>query len=405
MTTPQVPPGGYNCEQVWPLLFEFLDDGLDEARRERIEAHLRFCLHCRTAVELQQRVRELATSASVAVLSDDRRSRLLARFAEIDTLELPGTFPVPESEQERVKRLSKFSTRKREPAIVDNASITDDDAVEARRAMGFPGGEAILGAIPEAAVLSVAPSTNGVAGSVVSAQTPPISEAIEKVQHAKILKSRVMWLYASGIAAVLIMGILLAQFGPVAQPTRPQGGSLANAPYVTQILALNMTNYQKIPDSDVKTVERMLAKDPSASWHPILLPAFPTGVATYTGAQVWMAGSKPVACATLTINDSRMPGYHAAIMESPMKPNEAISGGEMLSALPVDDPNYNGMFKMASKGNRHVVMWTKTMDGQSLLYSLLVEGETTEKDMGEMALSTELEIEQRSREQSGAVPG
>ena len=63
---------------------------------------------------------------------------------------------------------------------------------------------------------------------------------------------------------------------------------------------------------------------------------------------------------------------------------------EMLKALPVDDPAYKGMFQMASQADRHVVVWQHTIQGQMLLYTLLVQGQVSEKDMSDMALSTML---------------
>lgn len=372
MTTPQVPPGGYNCEQVWQLLFEYLDGGLDDLKRDRVEAHLRLCFHCSSAAELSDKVHwlvgEWAWEESPAGFGE--RLAVLLRDDETPEVDdLPGTFPPPEDETERVKRLSRFSTRKREHPP-SNADVSDDEASQARGEMGFP----LLAGPPEPIIV---PST----------LTDPATIPAVKT------KANVTTFYVAGIGATIILAILmilLARPIPGARDGNQQG-------YIETLLASDVPPGLMLPNGSVGSAEQALAQDPAVTW-PIVLPEFDDTYASYRSVAVIDAGGYPVATARFEL-DSRM----CSINLSEWGTGNAPPGEKTLQLLEVEG-KYR--FRVARDTNRTLVLWTEQIRSKTVLYALLIAGgNLDDKTIEEVAMETRLEVLHRINTQTGTLPG
>ncbi|MEO7993779.1 MAG: hypothetical protein ABI743_05210, partial [bacterium] len=188
----------FQCDDVWPLLFEYLDDGLDADCRGHIDAHVSRCTDCQGVIASRREVAARMVAAG-EVSAPSRFTTGLAGLLAADDLarELPGTFPEGESEAERIKRLSRFSTRKESRVVMTNDAINDNEAFAARTQMGRA---------PRPAI-AYEPSLNG--------HTPQMP--VERIDHtlgaAKVVRTRITWLYGAGIAASLVLVALVLIFG------------------------------------------------------------------------------------------------------------------------------------------------------------------------------------------------
>ena len=71
------------CEEVLRVLFDYLDDELEDGSRQRVESHLERCRSCFSRAEFEQRLKghaaELASEPVPPALEDRIRS-LIAGF-------------------------------------------------------------------------------------------------------------------------------------------------------------------------------------------------------------------------------------------------------------------------------------------------------------------------------------
>jgi len=383
MTTPALPRGGFTCEETYPRLYEFLDGVLPEPEAEKVAAHLRLCEGCGPWMQQLEGLRRALAAAGEEVAPGGLWERLQSRLADAPAAEeLPGTWPVPETEAERIRRLSRFSTRRvstRNDAEVAAATIAPEDRAACRESFPWPFPEDVL---PETPVQPVA--LNGVA-------LPSAAQLARQAESAKVIRTRIQYFYAAGIAAMLLLGLLVGQLmRPTGPVERGDPGIVAEKNYVEALLAVNFQTYRKLEDSSVTGVEHFVARN--VSWSPVVFP----DLGAYVSADVWRADQKDVACAVMD-----MEGATVAVMCSPWKAGEPVSGAEALPAVRVDEYE----FRYAHAGDRHLVLWTHTWNGEQMLYSLLYAGEISQEALQDLALTTLLEIEQRAREQSGKLPG
>lgn len=380
MTTPRQPMGGFNCEEAYPLLVAFRDGALPAREQETVAAHLRVCTTCGAIAKQRDPVHAALKAAGETAALAGLWERVQSRLSSDDpAVELPGTWPEPETEGERIKRISKFSTRKvstRTEEVAAPEEFGKETLKISRKQFVWP--------VVEEPLPIEAPVDR-------SAEPPIAPHLLRQAESAKLLRLKLQILYAAGIAAMVILVLLVM---PIAkQFTTPQTfdpGIVAKQPYVDSLLAVNIKTYRKLEAPTAQAVEQFVAL--KAAWQPIVFPA----VGTYESADVWMADGHQVACALVDIR-----GTEAAVMCSPWTAGEAISGEERLTKLTIEDYE----FSQVSEGDRHLVMWTHTWGEQTMLYSLLVMGDIEKAALQDLALETLLEIEQRAREQSGTLPG
>jgi anti-sigma factor (TIGR02949 family) len=70
------------CGEAVRQLWEFLDDGLDEADHRQVEAHLAWCLRCCGEVAFARELRGLLRTRTGVTLPDDVRYRM-ERFIDV----------------------------------------------------------------------------------------------------------------------------------------------------------------------------------------------------------------------------------------------------------------------------------------------------------------------------------
>lgn len=73
-----------SCSEAVRQLWEYLEQDLDAADRERVEHHLAFCRRCCGEVEFAEALRDLLGSAARPYLPEDVEQRLTGF---LDTLE------------------------------------------------------------------------------------------------------------------------------------------------------------------------------------------------------------------------------------------------------------------------------------------------------------------------------
>jgi anti-sigma factor RsiW len=113
----------YDCNQVYVLLYEYLDAGLSDERRLAIEAHLAACAHCHDVAMLQRQVHELAAESGKTIEDAGIKARL-HRLLCGDQPTPAGSFPDPAS-----------APGAGTPVAQPNAAVTEEDAAEARSQM------------------------------------------------------------------------------------------------------------------------------------------------------------------------------------------------------------------------------------------------------------------------------
>lgn len=76
--------GMMRCQEAVERLWSYLDDELDEADHDAVEAHLRHCLRCCGEVEFARHVRHVLATRSRPALPGDVHERLEGFIDQLD---------------------------------------------------------------------------------------------------------------------------------------------------------------------------------------------------------------------------------------------------------------------------------------------------------------------------------